>query len=96
MKFMLNCRDMTRLLSQSHDTETTPAVRVRLHLMACRGCRNVDVQMQFVRTALQQLRVQPTSAGGPMPALVEMAQDVLGLRGTSPMLALHPDRTSLP
>ena len=55
MKLMLDCRALVRLLSQSQDDMPPLAIRVsmRLHLITCRSCRNVDEQMRFVRTAMQ-------------------------------------------
>jgi hypothetical protein len=32
---------------------------MRLHLVTCQACRNVDEQMRFVRTAVQELQVNP-------------------------------------
>lgn len=61
MKLMLDCRALARLLSQSQD-EAPPLViraRMRLHLLTCQSCRNVDEQMHFVRTAVQELQVEP-------------------------------------
>lgn len=61
MKLMLDCRALAKLLSQSQDDALPLAVqaRMRLHLMACQDCRNVDEQMRFVRKAMQTVRVDP-------------------------------------
>ena len=54
---MLSCRETTRLLSQGEDRELAFGERValRVHLAICNGCRNVNAQFQFLRTALRKL-----------------------------------------
>jgi predicted anti-sigma-YlaC factor YlaD len=61
MKFMFDCRAFAKLLSQSQDDAPPLAIRarMRLHLMSCQACRNVDEQMRFVRKAIQAVRVDP-------------------------------------
>ena len=61
MKLMLDCRALTKLLSLSQDDAPPLAIqaRMRLHLMTCQACRNVDEQMRFVRKAMQAVRVDP-------------------------------------
>ena len=61
MKLMLDCRALTKLLSQSQDHAPPLAIqaRMRLHLMTCQACRNVDEQMRFVRKAMQAVRWDP-------------------------------------
>lgn len=48
---MLNCREATRLLSESLDRPLTLNERMmlKLHLMMCSGCRNFDQQMGSIR-----------------------------------------------
>jgi predicted anti-sigma-YlaC factor YlaD len=57
MKPLLDCKDVSRLLSDGQDAEIDPAVRarMRLHLVLCRTCRNVDEQMAFIRRAMRRL-----------------------------------------
>jgi hypothetical protein len=57
MKLLLDCRALARLLSQSQDDTPPLAVRacMRLHLVTCQACRNVDEQMRFVRKATRGL-----------------------------------------
>ena len=59
MKLMLDCRALAKLLSKSQEGAPPPAIRarMRLHLMSCKACRNVDEQMRFVRKAMQAVRV---------------------------------------
>ncbi len=61
MKFMLDCRALAKLLSQSQDQAPSLATqaRVRLHLMSCQACRNVDEHIRFVRKAMRAVRVNP-------------------------------------
>jgi predicted anti-sigma-YlaC factor YlaD len=61
MKLLLDCRAMAQLLSQTQD-DAPPAIiraRMRLHLMTCQACRNVDEQMRFVRKAMQAVQMNP-------------------------------------
>ena len=48
---MLNCRDTTRLLSESQERPLTfgEKVSLRLHLLMCNGCRNFNEQMGSLR-----------------------------------------------
>ena len=54
---MLSCRETARLLSQGADRKLAFSERValRVHLAICKGCRNVDAQFQFLRSAVQRL-----------------------------------------
>lgn len=55
---MLNCRQATRLISQSMDT-TLPWHRrlaVKLHLLYCVWCRRYSAQLRVLRKASSQLR----------------------------------------
>jgi hypothetical protein len=61
MKLMLDCRALAKMLSQSQEDAPPLAIRarMRLHLVTCQDCRNVDEQMRFVRKAMQAVRVDP-------------------------------------
>ena len=54
---MLSCRETTRLLSQGEDRELAFGERLalRVHLVICKGCRNVSAQFRFLRTAVEKL-----------------------------------------
>lgn len=54
---MLSCKETTRLLSQGEDRKLAFGERValRVHLAICKGCRNVDAQFRFLRSALRRL-----------------------------------------
>lgn len=54
---MLNCKQNTELLSQALDRTVTfkEKVAVRMHLLMCRGCRNFEKQLAFIRKAAREL-----------------------------------------
>jgi Putative zinc-finger len=55
MKLKLDCKDVSRLISDGQDRELPQAERanLRLHFVICETCRNVDEQMQFIRRAMK-------------------------------------------
>ncbi len=57
MKLMLDCREVSRLISEGLDRDLPAAdrTRMRLHFMACQNCRTVDEQMAFLRRAMRRL-----------------------------------------
>ncbi len=57
MKLKLDCKDVSRLISDGQDQELPAAERakLRLHFVICQTCRNVDEQMQFIRRAMKKL-----------------------------------------
>ena len=57
MKLQLDCKEMSRLISESQDQTLPPAerARMRLHFVICDTCRNVDEQFGFLRRAMRQL-----------------------------------------
>lgn len=68
MRIDIDCKQMVRLVSDSLDRAMSPAerVRMRLHLVTCESCRNVDEQMGFLRRTMRQLgREQVSQAGSP-------------------------------
>ena len=56
---MLSCKETTRLLSQGEDRKLAFSewIALRVHLAICKGCRNVDVQFKFLRSAVNSLSV---------------------------------------
>lgn len=48
---MLNCREVTRLLSESQERPLALPERMslKMHVMMCSGCRNFGKQMQTLR-----------------------------------------------
>lgn len=61
MTAKLDCKAVSRLLSESQDRLLPEAeqARMRLHLAACEACRNVEEQMAFIRRAMARLGRDP-------------------------------------
>ena len=61
---MLNCRQVTRLVSQAMDAKLPWHRRlgVRLHLLYCVWCRRYAAQLQFLRRASRGLAAQVPEA----------------------------------
>lgn len=53
---MLNCKEVSRLLSEAQDRSLGLGERVplRLHLTMCVGCRNYQRQLDLLRAATRQ------------------------------------------
>lgn len=53
----LSCKEVTRLVSQGEDRRLAlgERVAVRLHFAICRGCRNMESQLKFLRVAVGRL-----------------------------------------
>jgi hypothetical protein len=59
---MLNCRHVTRLVSQSMDAKLPwyQRVAVRIHLLYCVWCRRYAGQIQFLRRAAKEVAAGTT------------------------------------
>ena len=57
VKLELDCKEMSRLISDAQDLTLPPAerARMRLHFVICSTCRNVDEQFGFLRRAMRRL-----------------------------------------
>ena len=57
MKLQIDCKEMSRLISEGQDQTLPPAerARMRLHFVICSTCRNVDEQFGFLRRAMRRL-----------------------------------------
>lgn len=57
MPITITCKDAHRLTSEGMDRELTLSERacVKMHLLACPGCRNFDGQMRLLRAAMHRL-----------------------------------------
>jgi hypothetical protein len=57
MKLQLDCKEVSRLISNGLDETLPPGerARLRLHYVVCQTCRNVDEQMQFLRSAMRRI-----------------------------------------
>ena len=55
---LTNCKEASRLLSQSQDRRLSLRdwVRLRLHIYRCLACQRVEVQMRFLRKAMRRYR----------------------------------------
>ncbi len=53
---MLNCKQVTHLLSEAQDRELpwTEKIPLKFHLMMCAGCTNFRQQLDFLRRACRQ------------------------------------------
>jgi hypothetical protein len=58
MKIRRTCRDVTRLVLESQDRPLRPmeSLSLRLHWLACNGCRRFRDQQQLMRVALDRWR----------------------------------------
>ena len=57
VKPILSCKEVTRLVSDGLDRKLGfgEQVALRLHFAVCRGCRNFNRQVMFLREAVKQL-----------------------------------------
>ena len=55
MKFNLNCKETSRLLSQAQDggIAFTERLALRIHLRLCDGCTQFSQQLDFLRRAMR-------------------------------------------
>jgi len=62
---MLSCKETARLLSQGEDRKFAFGERMalRVHLAICKGCRNVDAQLRFLRVAMKELSRDESEEG---------------------------------
>ena len=61
MKVGLDCKEVSRLISEGLD-RTMPAperARLRYHYVICQTCRTVDEQMKFMRRAVKEMDKEP-------------------------------------
>jgi len=61
---MPNCRDTTRLISQSMDAKLPwhRRLAMRVHLLYCVWCRRYAAQLQFLRKATRKLQQEALNA----------------------------------
>ncbi len=57
MNEKLDCKAVSRLISDGLDQTMEPRdrARLRLHFVICQTCRDVDAQMAFLRRAMRSL-----------------------------------------
>jgi hypothetical protein len=53
----LDCKKVSRLISDGQDKLMSPPdrARLRLHFVICQNCRDVEGQLNFLRAAMQRL-----------------------------------------
>jgi len=53
----LDCKTVSRMISDGQDRDLAPEQRARLryHFVLCRTCRDVDEQVRFLRQAMKRL-----------------------------------------
>ena len=56
MKIMATCKEVSELLSQGQDRQLGRGekLRLNLHLLVCKGCRNFGDQLVFIRAAVKR------------------------------------------
>lgn len=56
-KFMLTCKEASRLTSEQFDRKLGVGqwLALRMHLRLCQGCSRVNRQFQFLRRAMSQM-----------------------------------------
>lgn len=56
MKIGTTCKEVSELLSQAQDRRLGPGEKLRLyvHLLMCKGCRNFGDQLGFIRAAVKR------------------------------------------
>jgi len=71
---MLNCRQVTRLISQSMDAKLSwhRRLAMRIHLLYCVWCRRYATELQTLRKATSLLAAKSLSA--PAPRLSDEAK----------------------
>jgi predicted anti-sigma-YlaC factor YlaD len=52
----LTCKQVARILSDGLDAQMTPAerTRLRLHMVVCEACRNVEQQFDLLRRLMRK------------------------------------------
>jgi hypothetical protein len=57
---MFNCREVTRLVSESLDRKLPffQRIGVRIHFLMCKLCPEAKKQMLFIRTAMRSLTLE--------------------------------------
>ena len=61
----LDCKEVSRLISAGLDAEMPQEerVRLRLHLVLCQACRNVERQFSFLRRATRSMELPEEDSG---------------------------------
>ena len=86
---MLNCRQVTRLVSQSMDARLAwhQRLAMRFHLLYCVWCRRYVSQIHFLRKATEHLSDEPGAPSAPKlstEAKEQMSQRIKDALNTPP------------
>jgi len=86
---MLNCRQVTRLVSQSLDAKLSwhQRLAMRVHLLYCVWCRRYATQVQFLRKATRELAAEAIDISAPklsVGAKVQMRKRLQAALDTPP------------
>ena len=89
-QMLLNCREVSRLLSQSMDAKLTwhRRLAIRLHLLYCVWCRRYAAQLQFLRRATPKMAASPDQT--PHPKLSPEAKERMRLKLRKAMDSCRP------
>ena len=73
---MLNCRQATRLISQSLDAKLPwhRRLQMKVHLLYCVWCRRYAAQLKFLRRATRELPPEALDAAPQKLSIVEKEQ----------------------
>jgi len=73
---MLNCRQATRLISQSLDAKIPwhQRLAMKVHLLCCVWCRRYAAQLKFLRRATRELPPEALDAAPQKLSIVEKEQ----------------------
>lgn len=71
------CDETSHLISQALDESISPLqkMRIRMHLMFCKYCRNFIKQMSFIRTILRRQTEDPKYDKPPETSLSDQARN---------------------
>ncbi len=87
---MLNCREATRLISQSLDAKLPwhRRLAMRVHLLYCVWCRRYATQLQFLRKATREL--PPEAFDAPLQKLSNEEKEQMMARLQESLKKLPP------
>ena len=74
---MLTCKDASKLMSQSFDRDLTftEKIGMRFHLLICKACQKVHLQLAFLHKASNRLASEPMDIPLTQPGLSPEAQE---------------------
>jgi hypothetical protein len=87
---MLNCREATRLISQSMDAKLPwhRRLAMKVHLLYCVWCRRYAAQLHFLRAATRELT--PEALDTPPQKLSNEEKEQMRARVQAGLKNIHP------